>query len=1033
MFRNLLFTYLLISVNLFVAAGPTAADDKSPIDFNRDIRPILSGHCFKCHGPDDKTREGELRLDVFDAAVEDRGGSAAIRPGHPEASSIIERISSSDADLVMPPPTENKTISPAQLDTLKRWIASGAQYEPHWAFEKPVKAPLPVVSQEQWCTNPIDRFVLARLDAAGLPPSPKADRYTLVRRVYLDLIGLPPTIEEADAFVDDTAPDAYERLVDRLLASPHYGERWARRWLDVARYADTNGYEKDRPRSIWPYRDWVIQAINDGMPYDQFVIKQFAGDMLGSEGEARINDLVATGFHRNTMVNEEGGADPLEYRFHAMVDRVNTTGTALFGLTVGCTQCHTHKYDPITQTEYYGLMAFLNNADEPELELPDDQASQQRRAKLDEAERLASRRLEEWRLKSASQTSNEANSNETSGSETSASATAQADDAAVEKAFDAWLAQSQRELAEWTVVVPTRREANLARFDLMPDGSLFAQGDVSKEDKYNFTLLVPAGTTAIRIEALPDERLPSNGPGRAYYEGPSGDFMLADLVASHDGEELEFSGASASYNGVGFGKTAAVEGAIDEDKHTGWSIGGRPGERHVAVFKFAEPIADAGAIDLNMLFFRHFAAPLGRFRLAVTKAPTPKATILSDEVQALLLSDRESWTKDEQQIAKDAWLSVAEELAEYNTKIADIYRTLPKGPTTLVMRERPANHSRETRRHHRGEYVNPEEVVQPRIPEALGSWPSDRPKNRLEFARWAVSEANPLAARVKVNRDWAAIFGTGLVKTLDDFGSQGELPSHPELLDWLSVELVESGWDLKALHRLIVTSSTYRQDSGASDKAREIDPENRLLSHGSRKRLPAELVRDAILTASGLLTRTVGGPSVFPPQPEVVARENFYAKFEWKTETGPDRYRRGMYTFAKRTNPYAMFTTFDAPTGTVCVARRERSNTPLQALTLLNDTVITEAARSLGTAAASLEGDTNDRIVWLFRQCLTRPPTEAEANALASFYERQHQRFLADKAATDALMENQNATAEQASSMLVARALLNTDEMIVKR
>lgn len=1018
----------------FIFATTTAtfvlADDAGGIDFNRDVRPILSANCYKCHGPDEQTREADLRLDEFDDATLDRGGYSAIQAGNAKASEIIARILTADPDSVMPPPETNKKISEQDLATLKRWINAGAVYEKHWSFVPPEKVEPPTTEKPGWNQNAIDRFVLGRITNAGLQPAQEADRYTLVRRVSLDLIGIPPTPEEADAFVNDESPKAYEKLIDRLLTSPHYGERWARRWLDIARYADTNGYEKDRPRSIWPYRDWVIDALNDGMPYDQFIIKQLAGDMLSGDGQPNTDDLVATGFHRNTMINEEGGADPLEYRFHAMVDRTNTTGTALLGLTVGCTQCHTHKYDPITHIEYYGLMAFLNNADEPTLELPDADVATRRAEQIAKADRMAARRLDEWRVAANTVSEKKADKTEVSQGTTQV---VPADDAQVEQAFRSWIDSMQERSADWTITVPARRSANLARFDEMPDGSLFAQGDVSKEDTYDFTLAVPVGTTAIRLEALPDERLPKNGPGRAYYEGPAGDFMLADFTIQKGDREVAIQKATVSFAGKAFGKESSGAGTIDDDKHTGWSIGGRPGERHVAVFTLADPITSETELDLHMLFFRHFAAPLGRLRFSVTSAKQPAATTLDDDIQRMLLTDSEHWSAEQTHIARTAWLSVAPELAKYNKTIADLRRTLPSGPTTMIFRERPSGHSRETRRHHRGEYVNAEETVEPTVPAAIGEWPAETPKTRLEFSRWLVSDANPLAARVKMNRDWAAFFGTGIVRTLDDFGSQGEAPSHPDLLDWLAVSFIESGWDTKAMHRKIVMSATYRQDSAASRLALVDDQDNRFLSHGPRRRLDAESIRDTILTASGLLTRTLGGPSVYPPQPDVVARENFYAKFEWKTETGPNRYRRGLYTFAKRTNPYAMFNTFDGPTGTVCVARRERSNTPLQALTMLNDTVIVEAARHLGEEAARLEDDASAKATWIFRNCLVRPPSDVENDALLTFYNQQRSAIAnrSDEAAK--LMDKKAATAEEAAWMLVARAVLNTDELIVKR
>ena len=1093
------------------------------VDFNRDVRPILSAHCFKCHGPDENTREAGLRLDTFEAATEDYGGYSAVAPGDAAASEMIARITSSDPDVVMPPPHADKAISPQQLDTLRRWIDGGATYDRHWAFVPPTRPPLPEVSDGEWCRTPIDRFVLARLDAEGLTPVAEASREMLIRRVSLDLTGLPPTAAELEAFLADERPDAYERLVDRLLKSPHYGERWARRWLDVARYADTNGYEKDRPRSIWAYRDWVIDAINANTPYDTFTVKQLAGDMLP---DATFEDRVATGFHRNTMINEEGGSDPLEYRFYAMVDRTNTTGTAWLGLTVGCTQCHTHKYDPITHTEYYGLMAFLDNADEPTVPLPDPEVAVKRAkaeaaiAKLaanrqaalyaaiaaEEAMPVAARKPRVWKkdrkagVISSTAASRAASAPGASGAATRKGAgtldgTSRLDRAKAhaETRFARWVEQMRPRATDWTPLEPTHVDAKLARFERMDDGSLLAMGDVQKEDWYELTFELPAGTTALRLEAIPDERLPAGGPGRVFYEGQPGDFMLSHLTARAGETDLPFAAASDTYSKTWLSKDSGAGLAIDEDRHTGWSISGRPGERHVAVFQFEQPVAptpgvpgergseeredsagtpgvspgdasedgpgarlrgsrrDAGSADgtipgddpgvgdpptvtvtVRMDFFRHYAATLGRFRWSATSEPDAAATTLTAAETVVLRKPVADWSEEDHAVARAAYLARAVELTDYNESIAKRRRNRPTPPTTLVMRERPDGYGRQTRRRHRGEYLSAEETVEPTVPAAVGQWPEGVPRNRLTLARWLVSEANPLAARVKMNRDWAAFFGTGIVKTLDDFGSQGDAPSHPELLDWLAVEFRETGWDVKAMHRLIVTSAVYRQTSEVEAGRIAADPDNRLLSRGPSRRLDAEEIRDAVLTAGGLLTRTLGGPSVYPPQPAVVAQENFYSSFQWDTATGPDRYRRGLYTFAKRTNPYAMFNTFDGPTGQVCVFARGQSNTPLQALTLLNDTVILEAARKLGRDLAAENASDEERAGVLFRRALSRRPDAAEAAAVAAFASHQRERLASGKLSATELMAG-GATASEAAWYLAARAVLNTDEFIMKR
>jgi hypothetical protein len=989
-------------------AGPATAQE---VSFGRDIQPILARNCFACHGPDEGQRQADLRLDQRESAV----ASGAIRPGDPAASELIRRIFSTDPAEQMPPPDAHSHLSDAHKQQLRDWVAAGANYQPHWAFAPLQRAPLPAATgaPAEWSGNPIDRFVLDRLHREGLHPSPPADRYALVRRVYLDLLGFPPTPAEADDFVNDHQPEAYERLVDRLLASPHFGERWARLWLDLARYSDTNGYEKDRPRSIWPYRDWVIRAINEDLPFDQFTIEQLAGDMLP---EATLDQRIATGFHRNTMLNEEGGIDPLEFRYYAMVDRVATTGTVWLGLTTGCAQCHSHKYDPISHTEYFSLMALLDNADEPDLRLPDPEVAA-RRASI-EAE-IARREAElpgRFPLP------------------------AEAPPDALRHPFfyqglADCLAAERRSLADWTTLVPSRMTTNLPRLVLQEDGSILSTGDITKRDVYTLSLpldALPAPLTALRLEVLPDERLPGGGPGRSFYEGRQGDFFLSEIVARRHGQAIPFAGASHSYGKISVGNgTAAAGNVIDGDGSTGWSTAEGEGRRHELVLTLAAPLPAEGELELELLFERHYAASLGRFRLSATTAPQAVlASGLTPEAQAIVLRDETDWTDADRTELERAFCRTSPELAEARRPIDQLRRSMPDFPTTLVLEERPADHPRPTPRRHRGEYLNPREAVEPGIPAVLAACAASPPGDRLEFARWLASEENPLIARVEVNRLWQALFGRGLVASAADFGTQSEPPSHPELLDWLACEFMDRGWSRKGMLRLIVTSQTYRQSSAAAPEHYRQDPDNRLLSRGPRQRVDAEIVRDSLLRASGLLSPKVGGPSVYPPQPESVTALA-YGKAEWTPSTGPDRYRRSLYTFSKRTAPFAAYSTFDAPSGETCVARRDRSNTPLQALTLLNDEMILELVRALA-ADVCRENPAQQRAAALFRRVLTRPPTPEELAAIREFHAGQMARLEAGELDGASIAGAGDAPADLAAWTLVARALVNLDEAIVK-
>jgi hypothetical protein len=979
-----------------LAVPAWAAEPK--IDFTRDVRPLLSEKCFKCHGPDPLTRKGRLRLDTREAALKPgRSGEPAVVPGDPDASEAVRRIFSADPSDQMPPPAAKNPLTDRQRETLKQWVLQGAEYQAHWSFVPPKQAPLPAVKDASWPRNPIDHFVLARLEREGLKPSPEADRYTLARRAYLDLIGLPPTPDEADAFVNDPSPDAYEKLIDRLLASPHYGERWARRWLDLARYADTNGYEKDRVRSVWPYRDWVIDALNADLPFDQFTVEQIAGDMLPGATAAQ---RVATGFHRNTMTNEEGGIDVEEFRFQAVVDRVATTGTVWLGLTVACAQCHTHKYDPISHTEYYRLFALLNNADEPELSVPDEAVARRR-------------------------------------AEAEAKVKALRDGLAARKDLDgkraAWEQEAAKKAGRWvplrTMKVASKKHATMTVLD---DDSVLVSGDWPNNDTYVVELPVPLkGVTALRLEALPHESLPEGGPGRAPLF-QDGDFLLSEFQASAGGQPLRFAQASHSYAKQGTSAAQALDGKFD----TGWSVHGRVGEAHRAVFVLEKPL-DGGPLTLTLEQQGIHQMTVGRFRVWATADAKPAAALdMPCEVEAALTTPEAERTGGQRALLRSHFLDTAPEFADVHKQVAALRKGMPRHPTSLVMHERLPQHARTTHRHQRGEFLKREEAVEPGVPEVLHPLPPGAPADRLALARWLVAERNPLVGRVTVNRHWQALFGRGLVKTAEDFGLRGEPPTHPELLDWLAVEFMasperqrgEGGWSVKRLHRLIVTSATYRQSSAVTPDLLRRDPDNRLLARGPRFRIEAEAVRDVTLRASGLLAAKRGGPSVFPPQPEG-ANERSYGGFDWKVSAGPDRYRRGLYTFLKRTSPYAAFGLFDGPSGEACVPRRDRSNTPLQALTMLNDTVVLEAARALASSAGGATPE--ERVGDMFRRCVTRPPQPEELKEIVAFYEAQR-RHLAERPAEAAKLAGGGGGAERAAWTAVARALLNLDETITK-
>ncbi len=1214
---TLLLTGLVAVCSAVCTPDAVAEDTPQTIDFTRDVRPILSNACFHCHGPDEQTREAELRLDQRDGLFEDRDGYVAVKPGDHSQSELIRRILSDDPDEMMPPADSTKSLTEEQKRVLVQWVGQGAEWKEHWSFVLPRRPTMPDVSQPEWCRNEIDRFTLSRMERAGLVPSAEAAPYTLIRRLYLDLIGLPPTPDEAEVWTarfrnagsaDQNAGEAaYQELVDHLLHSPHYGERWARRWLDLARYADTNGYEKDRERSIWPFRDWVINAINEGMPFDRFTIEQLAGDMLPN---ATQQQRVATGFHRNTMLNEEGGIDPLEFRFHAMTDRVATTGTTWLGLTLGCCQCHTHKYDPVSHSEYYQVMAYLNNADEPSLQLPDESFAQTRSANRKKAERLIAQLPEHWpvtasepvtlllagttsdgpqsfrtlkdgftevfgenperttyvvelevstaefdtltlstkavrkqagpgRTKHGNFVLSEIQVEAIHGTDsdgipettklTIKSGTASTEqsgydlqnafdgDAAtgwgihnnkgvpktadasftldttelakltktpirlrvtlkqlqggqhtigafkfsttrtskqeelsdlrtqqMQAAFQQWRKDELPNAVEWTPLTPTAATSNLPNLTIQDDNSIFASGDTAKRDYYYVTLAASAApVTAIRLETLPDERLPAGGPGSTYYEGTLGDFYLTEIEVTSGDTTFAIASASHTYARNRYGNNPVSSAlTIDGDVQTGWAVHGRQAERHDAVFVFKEPVPAGTSTRIKMTFGRHFASSLGRFRFSSTAAESrPLARSYSDEVAQLLVRPDKDLSDDQQQLMLNAFLLNASQLSAQADRVRKL-RIRPATTSSLVMAERPAEYPRPTYRHHRGEYLQPKEQVQPGLPAVLLRENEESPATRLEFAQWIVSAENPLTARVVVNRQWAAFFGTGIVETVDDFGLQGEPPSHPELLDWLAVTFrADDHWSVRELHRRIVSSATYRQAAAINTKASTVDPLNRLLSFTPRYRLDAEVIRDQFLVASGVLATKIGGPSVRPPQPAGIT-EVAYGGAKWNADKGEDRYRRSLYTYAKRTAPFAMLSTFDGPSGEACVARRNRSNGPLQALTLLNDVMLMDLARQAAERLTAA-GDGNDagQMTTLFRRVLVRIPTDGELDSLLAFLAAQRQSFLeSPKSAMQFLGIADEQTAATESSKLAnkaawaatVRALFGLDETLMR-
>ena len=1142
-----------------IAALPAA--QTTPVDFERDVQPLLNARCVQCHGAE-KHKAG-LRLDSSAGLRLGGDSGASVQPGKSLESKLFQLVAGLDKNSKMPP--EGEPLSAVQLAMLRGWIEQGAVMpesaapvapikSDHWSFQ-PVKRPVPPnVGDPGWIKTPLDAFVLSRLEQEGVKPSPAAEKSTLLRRLYLDLIGLPPTIEETDAFLNDTSPYAYEALVNRLLASEHFGERWGRHWLDLARYADSDGYEKDTPRPwAYRYRDWVINAINQDMPYDQFVIKQLAGDLLPNP---TTDDLVATGFHRNTLTNKEGGVDQEEFRVAAVVDRTNTTGQVFMGLTVGCAQCHSHKYDPISQREYYQMFAYFNSGIERDVPAPKEEEIalyQREKAKFDA-------QLAEMDRKIAARATE------------------------LKASLPAWEAQQDAADIAWTPLdAKTYRTGSGPFLTKQEDGSLYASGVAYETDSY----VVEVEThlkdiTGFRIETLADERLPNKGPGRS----GNGNFVLTGLSVSQSPlppvapaenlakfatasspDDLEKDGGSTgdagaldgtidtfwdeadnqpryvlqadfseprqmsaisivgylhhnyspktfdivvdgtvvahvdeavyednffvtafppttgkslqlvitgSYGGspgvrelgifdatvdavkAGRMPVSSVEltqafadyeqpgfpasGVLDQDGKTGWGVGGADHTSRTIRFQTKDNVSTAEGVKLQFVLNHGYGGQhnIGRFKIYATTDPRLRQQI-PDEIRAILqvAPERRPAEKMTQLLtyfgrSTDLAIQTLYTMREASLAVA------PKSPDTLAQAIAMNPQPVETHILLRGDFLQKGDLVDTGTPAVLPAIQKRGEKSdRLDFARWVVSSEHPLTARVQVNRIWEKLFGVGLVRTPEDWGTRSEKPTHPELLDWLASEFVAQGWSTKQIIREIVTSATYRQASHLRADMLERDPTNSLLYKQNTFRLEGEITRDVFLQAGGLLNPAVGGPSVRPPLPPGITDLSYASSVTWQTSPGKDIYRRGMYIHFQRTIPFPQLMAFDCPDSNVTAIKRNRSNSPLQALMLLNDPAFVECAQNLAQRAMTCGAtDAAERLRWAFKTCLSRMPSEAELKLLTDLLAQQ-QAFYADKAELAAKIAGPAASAaptpaEAAAYTIVARTILNVDEFVTR-
>ena len=1133
----------LIFICAIAGSTPLLAAGRQSVDFQREIRPILSQNCFLCHGPDENDRKGSLRLDVREEALKPaKSGAIAIVPNNPEKSELVKRITHSDLDERMPPSKSPKKLTAKEIDLLQRWISEGANYASHWSYVKPVRHALPEVTHSTWPRNGLDYFIVHRLEQEKLEPAPEADKNSLIRRASLDLTGLPPTAEEVKAFVTDPSPDAYERLIDRLLEKKSFGEHWARMWLDLARYADSAGYADDPLRQIWAYRDYVIKSYNDNKPFDQFTIEQIAGDLLPNPTEEQI---VATAFHRNTMTNSEGGTSDEEFRSVAIVDRVNTTATVWMGTSMACAQCHTHKYDPITQEEYFKFYALLNNtedADKPD-ESPvhkffNREQKKQRSAwekeiagleiKLKTSSPELVSKFEEWD-KSFPRDFEWLTRKPEKGTHKREEATIVSDDAVISVADD--LATEI-----YTLEFPLDGKPITAlRLELPPQDSS-AEGALIT--RVSATVTPPKGIVAgryVRVEipgknkilslaevqvfsgkeniAVTGEATQINtdqeGPAKLAIDGKT-DGNFTENSTTHTAKsddpwwELDLKavheiGRIAVWNRTDNNLQSRLAdfrvSILDEQREVVWerSIKESPspstmltvdGTRSIRLAgAFASSTADSrnpadvlvdkadpkkgwtpedavrrsSGASLTLLAEKTITAPnesrltvvieqnagrnaglLSSFKIATASHnDLPKYARTPANILALLSDPKDARSEEQRdQVFKYYLRHVAPDLQSERDQVASLEKKLEgmKPNSVPIMRALAGDKLRKTRMQLRGNYLDLGKEVEEGVPVAF-SFSNEQPRDRLALAKWLVNSENPLTARVIVNRYWEQIFGIGLVRTSEEFGAQGELPSHPELLDWLATEYVAQGWDTKRFLKLLLTSASYRQSSKVSPELAERDPDNRLLARGPRFRMSAETIRDQALFIADLLSPKIFGPSVKPPQPASGLSAAFGSSVDWKTSEGEDRFRRGLYTEWRRTSPYPSMTTFDAPNREVCTVRRTRTNTPLQALVTLNDAVYLEAAQGLALRLMRGGNSVADRIRLGFELCLARDPSEKEVNRVAELFGEAMAQFAKspDDNAKKIAPPNASETVELAAWTTVANVLLNLDETLMKR
>ncbi len=1141
----------LLPITLFLSLLSLPSFAEVPVNFSREIRPILSENCFACHGPDEGKRKAKLRLDEEASAKATREGVAAVVPGNLEKSALVERIETKDEDKVMPPAKTHKTVSAAQLALIKTWIKQGAKWGAHWSYETVSRPPVP---KAKTSLSPIDAFLSDRLAREHLAFSPEADRATLIRRVALDLTGLPPTVAELDAFLADQRGDAYSHMVDEFLSKPAFGEHWARMWLDLARYADSAGYPSDPGREIWAYRDWVIKALNDNMPFDQFTIEQIAGDLLPKPTD---DQLIATAFHRNTMTQNEGGTSDEEFRNAAVIDRTNTTMAVWMGTSMACAQCHSHKYDPITNKEYFQFYAFLNQSadsdkkdERPTYSFYTEEQKRARQKWQGELAAIEARFThpeagwlqglpgwtEAYKKDFAWQSPKPASVSAASGTKAEVR-----DDASV-------LVPSKAVKDSYTVDLPlTSATLTALRLEALPDatlpghgsanGSNFVISHVKAEVRPREESTAPAGRI-VRVELqgkgilhLAEVQVFSNGVNIALKGKARQSSQYADAVAqraidgntngnyaknsvSHTGDgdaspwwEVElpatqpverivvwnrtdggtaerlkdwrvrlldekrqvvwaaeeasppklnrefklggpavvaFKTAQASFEQADFPATAVLEAKEADNK--GWAIAGATHQPQVLTLLTAEPVkVPAGSvlrvtISQNSKFEHH---TLGCFRLSVTDDPKVKdrATLPRDLATAIASAAPNA---DQQKRVADYYLrNVAPATAAARKDLARLQKQLDadKATTVPVMKDLQGKERRVTKMQLRGNWQALGDEVAEGTPAIFPALPAGRTRDRMALAQWLVERKNPLTARVTVNRLWEHLFGVGIVRTSEEFGSQGELPVHPELLDWLAADFMENHWDVKRMLKLMVMSEAYRQSSKVTPELEERDPDNRLLARGPRFRPTGEMLRDQALFVSGLLSPKMYGKPVRPLRPALGLNTAFGGGNDWMTSEGEDRHRRSVYTEVKRNSPYPSFSTFDAPNRETCTIRRGRTNTPLQAFVTLNDPVFVEAAQAFARRILTEGGKTTpERLAWAFRQCLSRPPSEVETARLGALMEAVRPAYDADaghalKMATDPVgpvPQGMN-VAELATWSSVANVLMNLDEFVMRR